>query len=131
MHRFGLVWRVAELGMKRHRGPEEAHEAFWLALQPGHLGHSLQIHRDAGHVAGFLKHRFAMFWISCLDTPYLVLQNDAPDGEKPVFAAQLQAMLAALGYTSVTAWAERVVAAERLTQEIYSIADALVALHPE
>jgi len=72
-----------------------------------------------------------MFWISCLDTPYLVLQNDAPDGEKPVFAAQLQAMLAALGYTSVTAWAERVVAAERLTQEIYSIADALVALHPE
>jgi len=77
------------------------------------------------------NHREAMFWISCLDTPYLVLQNDAPDAEKPVFAAQLQAILAALGYTSAEAWAERVAAAERLTQEIYSIADTLVALHPE
>ena len=77
------------------------------------------------------NHREAMFWISCHDTPYLVLQNDAPDAEKPVFAAQLQAMLAALGYTSAEAWAERVAAAERLTQEIYSIADTLVALHPE
>ena len=77
------------------------------------------------------NHREAMFWISCHDTPYLVLQNDAPDAEQPVFAAQLQAMLAALGYTSAEAWAERVAAAERLTQEIYSIADTLVALHPE
>jgi hypothetical protein len=77
------------------------------------------------------NHREAMFWISCLDTPYLVLQNDAPDAEKPVVAAQLQAILAALGYTSAEAWAERVVAAEQLTQEISAIADALVALHPE
>jgi hypothetical protein len=78
------------------------------------------------------NHREATFWIMTLVTEcYLVLQNDALDVEKPVFAAQLQAMLTTLGYTSAEAWAERVAAAERLTQEIYSIADALVALHPE
>ncbi len=62
-----------------------------------------------------------------------MLQNDAPDGEKPAFAAQLQAMYAALGYadTSDEAWAERVASAERLAQDIYLIADALVTLNPE
>jgi hypothetical protein len=64
-------------------------------------------------------------------TTALVLQNDAPDTEKPVFAAQFHAPRAALGYTSVEAWAERVAAAERLTREIGCIADALAALHPE
>lgn len=77
------------------------------------------------------NHREAMFWISCFDTPYLVLQNDAPDTEKPAFAAQLHAMRVALGYTSVEAWEKRVAAAKHLTQEIYNIADALAALHPE
>ena len=78
------------------------------------------------------KHREAVFWIVTLVTEaYLVLQNDAPDAEKPVFAAQLQALLAALGYTSAELWAERVVAAEHLAAEIYRIADALAALHPE
>lgn len=81
---------------------------------------------DEGH------HREATFWIMTLATEsYLVLQNDAPDAEKPVFAAQLQAMLADLGYTSAEAWAERVDSAERLAREIYLIADALVELHPE
>jgi hypothetical protein len=59
------------------------------------------------------------------------MQNGAPDAEKSVFVAQLQAMYAALGYTSAAAWAERVDTAERLAPEIYRIADALVALHPE
>jgi hypothetical protein len=78
------------------------------------------------------NHREATFWIMTLVTEsYLVLQNDAPEAEKPVFAAQIEALLAALGYTSAASWAERVAAAERLTQEVESIADALVALHPE
>lgn len=78
------------------------------------------------------RHREATFWIMALGTEsYLVLQNDAPDVEKPVFAAQLQAMLAGLGYTSAETWAERVDSAERLAREIYLIADALVELHPE
>jgi hypothetical protein len=78
------------------------------------------------------NHREATFWIMTLVTEsYLVLQNDAPDAEKQLFAAQLQAMLVALGYTSAVAWAERVAAAERLTQEICCLADALVALQPE
>ena len=80
------------------------------------------------------NHREALFWITALaGESYLVLQNDAPDAEKPEFAAQLQAIHAALGYadTSAEAWAERVDSAERLAQEIYRIADALVALNPE
>jgi hypothetical protein len=77
------------------------------------------------------NHREAMYWISCQDTAYLALQNDAPDAEKEFFAAQFQALHAALGYTSASAWAARVEAAEPLAQEIYRIADADVALHPE
>ena len=76
------------------------------------------------------NHREAVFWITCLDTAYIVLQNDAPAAEKPVFAAQFCAMHTVLGCTSAETWTERVDAAGRLAQEIYRIADALVALHP-
>jgi hypothetical protein len=77
------------------------------------------------------NHREAVYWISCLDTAYFVLEHDAPEAEKPGFAAQLHAMYTALGYTSAAVWAERIDAAERLAPEIYRIADALAALHPE
>jgi hypothetical protein len=78
------------------------------------------------------QYREATFWIMTLVTEaYLVLQNDAPEAEKPAFAAQLQAMLAALGYTSDRAWAERRAAAAHLTQEIYALAERLVARYPE
>jgi hypothetical protein len=80
------------------------------------------------------NHREAMFWITALaGESYLVLQNDAPNREKPEFAAQLQAMHAALGYadTSAEAWAERVASAERLAQEIYRLADTLATFYPE
>lgn len=78
------------------------------------------------------NYREATFWIMTLVTEsYLVLQNDAPEAEKPVLADQLQAMLATLGYTTVEAWAERVAVAEHLTHEVYTIADALSALHVE
>jgi len=93
-------------------------------LRPYHLEGTLEM-IDEGN------HREAMFWISCLDTAYLALQNDAPDAEKPAFAAQLRAMYAALGYTSAEVWAERVGTAERLASEIERIANALAALHPE
>jgi hypothetical protein len=94
-------------------------------LRP-YLAEATQELIDAG------QHREAMFWIMTLATEsYLVLHNDAPDPEKPVFAAQLQTMFAALGLTSAETWAARVDAAERLAQELYRLADALVALHPE
>src|SRR5207247_7644354 len=55
------------------------------------------------------NHREAMFWIMALaGESYLVLQNDAPDAEQPIFEAQLRAMYATLGYTSDEAWAEHV-----------------------
>jgi hypothetical protein len=100
-------------------------------------GFAMRPHLRPYHVEGTLEmidegnHREAMFWVSCLDTAYLVLQNDAPDAEKPMFAAHLQAMYSALGYTSDEVWAERVRGAARLAPEIYHIADALVALQPE
>lgn len=74
------------------------------------------------------NHREAIFWIMALASEsYLVLRNDAPDAEKPVFAAQLQAMHTTLGYTSAEAWAEHLDAAERLAPEVYRIADELEA----
>lgn len=80
------------------------------------------------------NHREAIFWIAALaGESYLVLQNDAPDSEKSEFAAQLQAMYATLGYAGISeeAWPQRVALAEDLAQEIYRIADELVALNPE
>lgn len=101
------------------------------------FGFAIRAHVRPYHFEGTLElidegnHREAIYWISCLDTAYLVLQNDAPEAEKPVFEAKLQAMYAALGYTSATTWAECVDAAERLAPEIYCIADALAAQYPE
>jgi hypothetical protein len=80
------------------------------------------------------SHREAVYWIAALaGESYLVLQNDAPDIEKPEFAAQLQDMHVALGYAGISreAWVERVASAERLTNEIYRIAMEIAARHPE
>jgi hypothetical protein len=95
-------------------------------LRP-YLADATQEMIDEGH------YREATFWLVTLATEsYLVLQNDAPEAEKPAFAAQLHALLAALGYnSSAGAWAGRVAAAERLTQAISAIADQLVARYPE
>jgi hypothetical protein len=78
------------------------------------------------------NHREAIYWITALaGESYLVLQNDAPEAEKPLFAAQQQVMHVALGYTSTERWPERVASAEHLAREIYHIADTLAAAHPE
>jgi hypothetical protein len=84
-------------------------------LRPYHLDGTQEM-IDEGH------HREAVFWITCLDEAYLVLHNDAPAPEKPVFDAQLGAMYEALGYISDEAWAERVKIAERLAGEVYACA---------
>ncbi len=101
------------------------------------FGFALRAHVRPYHVEGTQEmidagqYREALFWITCLDTAYRALENDAPTAEKPVFAAQFHALLAALGYTSAEAWAERVAAAERLALAIYRIADALAARYPD
>jgi hypothetical protein len=116
--------RAFDRAVEVYRTPIPFSFALRAHLRPYHHEGALEM-IDEGH------HREAMFWISCLDTAFLVLQNDAPDAEKHAFAAQLQAMYAALGYASDAVWAERVKAAERLAPEIYRIADALAMLHPE
>jgi hypothetical protein len=101
------------------------------------FGFAIRAHLRPYHVTGTQEmidegnYREAVYWISCLDTAYFVLQNDAPEAEQPAFAAQFQAMYAALGCTSAEAWAAHVAAAERLAPEIYRIADALAAAYPE
>jgi hypothetical protein len=78
------------------------------------------------------NHREATFWIMALASEsYLVLHNDAPEWERPMFAAQWQAMNESLGYTKAGAWVERVAAAERLAEEIYLLADGLAGSHCE
>lgn len=78
------------------------------------------------------QHREAVYWIMAVGgESYRALLNDAPEREKPVFAAELQAVHAALGYTTPAAWTSKVQAAERLTQAIFRIADAIVARLPD
>jgi hypothetical protein len=100
-------------------------------------GFALRPHLRPYHVEGTQEmidegnHREALFWITCLDTAYLALEQDAPEPEKSAFAAQFEAMLAALGFTDDAAWPERVAVAERLAAEIYALVGALAAQHPE
>jgi hypothetical protein len=78
------------------------------------------------------NYREAMFWIMALaGESYLVLRNDAPDAEKPLFETQLQDLYAGLGYTTAEAWTGHLDAAEHLAPEVYRIAATLVALHPD
>jgi hypothetical protein len=93
-------------------------------LRPYHVDATVEM-LDEGY------HREAVYWITCLDTAYFVLQNDAPEAEKPGFDAQFQAIYATLGFASAATWAERVAAAERLAPEIYRLADRMVAGYPE
>lgn len=77
------------------------------------------------------SHREAVYWITCMDTAYLALANDAPEAEKAGFAAELQGSYVELGLTApAAAWAERVALAEQLARETYALADALAAQYP-
>jgi hypothetical protein len=143
LHEAALgIFGSAAMGVAEVRALlEQSLRAFDRAVQvyrtPIPFSFALRPHLRPYHGEGSLemidegKHREAMFWISCLDTAFLVLQNDAPAAEKQAFATQLHAMYAALGYTSDPVWAERVEAAERLVPQISRIADALAAQHPE
>ncbi len=78
------------------------------------------------------NHREAMFWLVALASEsYLVLQIDALDEEKPLFAAQQRALYETLGYGSDEGWSERVATAERLAEALVGMADAVAALQPE
>lgn len=73
------------------------------------------------------NHREAIYWISCLDTAYLALTNDAPADEHARFAADFQRLYAAMGLAEDTGWLARVALAEELTREIGALAALLVA----
>lgn len=75
--------------------------------------------------------REAMFWIGGVhQICTTVLRNDAPEDEKPLFEAQAHHLNDALGFSSDATWDDRVAGAEQLAQEIFRMADELVALLP-
>lgn len=76
------------------------------------------------------QHREAMYWVSCLDTAYLALANDAPDAEKPLWAQRLGRLYASLGLTDDAAWPARVALAESLTRAISLLANQVLAKTP-
>lgn len=77
------------------------------------------------------RHREAMYWISCLDTAYLALANDAPVDEQEIWAQRFANLYASMGLADETGWPERVDLAETLTRAIGSLADEIVELQPE
>lgn len=64
------------------------------------------------------RHREAVFWIACLDVPFFALANDAPEGEKAMWAEKFRAFYAALGIADAAGWTERVALAEGLLAEL-------------
>jgi len=73
------------------------------------------------------QHREAVYWIMAMGADaYLALLNDAPDAEKPAFATELRALHEALGYTSPEAWALKVQQVDRLTHDVFGVADRIV-----
>lgn len=73
------------------------------------------------------QHREAMFWImTTAGESYIALENDAPAAEKPVYAAELRALHAALGYPTPEAYARKVELAERLLDQVFAVTDQIV-----
>lgn len=77
-------------------------------------------------------HREATFWIQAMaGEAYLILANDAPDADKPRYAAELRHIYDTLGYDTLDAWHTRTDRAEQLTATLFALADTLVERHPE
>jgi hypothetical protein len=74
------------------------------------------------------KHREAVFWITCFDTPFFALANDAPETEKAHWAVQFLAMYGAVGMDTSAGWADRVKFAECLVEEVSQLADQVAAV---
>lgn len=100
-------------------------------------GFALRAHLRPYYVEGALEmvaegdHREAVFWITCLDTAFLALENDAPADEMPFYAARFQAFYASLGLDDDVSWPDRVALAGKVTREVFEIADGIVARQPE
>jgi hypothetical protein len=78
------------------------------------------------------EHREVMPWIAAgLAVSTIVLLNDAPEGERPGYAAQLQDMLHDLGYGTSAARSERLERATVLAKSMYAVADEVVASRPD
>jgi len=80
---------------------------------------------DEGH------HREAMYWIEAFFAIALaVIQNDAPQEEKPCFQATFGRLLSDLGLTTPDDWRSRLRQARKLVGGVFKVADDIVAHHP-
>jgi len=77
-------------------------------------------------------HREAMWWIcGCYNLSNAAIQNDAPEEEKPQFQASLDCLLDDMGLSTPEDWAVRAEQARALAEEVFQVADEIVAQNPE
>jgi hypothetical protein len=81
---------------------------------------------DEGH------HREAMYWIEAFFVIALaVIQNDAPQEEKPRFQATFGRLLADRGLRTPDDWGSRLRQARSLADEVFKVADDIVEHNPQ
>jgi hypothetical protein len=77
-------------------------------------------------------HREAMWWIwVCHGIASGALRTDAPDEEKPVFQAGTDRLLADMGLSDPENWPARAEQAEALADEVFQLAEQIVAYDPD
>jgi len=77
-------------------------------------------------------HREAMWWIwMCHSVANMAIQNDAPEDEKPRFQVVWDRLMAGLGVSTPEDWTARVEQMRDLAEEIFQVADEIVAQNPE
>jgi hypothetical protein len=76
-------------------------------------------------------HREAMYWIEAFFVIALaVIQNDAPEEEKPRFQATFGRLLSDLGLRTPDDWRSRLRQARKLADEVFRVADDIVVHNP-
>jgi len=78
------------------------------------------------------QHREAMYWIPIFHwISNLALQNDAPEKEKTRFQVGFDRLLDDMGLGTLEDWAARAEQARALAEEIFQVADEIVAQNPD
>jgi hypothetical protein len=78
------------------------------------------------------SYRETMFWIAFFHSlANTVIQNDAPDEEKPKYQAGFDGLLNGLGLSTRSDWQSRSQLADSVVKEVFQLADEVVESHPD
>lgn len=78
------------------------------------------------------SYREAMFWIAFFHSlANAVLQNDAPDEEKPKYQADFDRLLSELGLSTRGDWQSRSQLTKSVAEEVFQLVDEVVENHPD